>query len=89
MIRIPQSEVSTYLADHCQYQQEPVLIQQQNGLWTLAFQPSDVGFPFPNYLAVAEQHGEPAAHSIDHWMSVIQPTGIECVKLDLRKGGVQ
>ncbi len=86
MIRIPHEDLPKYLADHCLYQQEPILIQQDNGLWLLAFQPADVGFPFSKFLAVVENQVELASYSMNHWMSILQKSGVDCVKLDLRKG---
>ena len=85
MIRIPHKDLPKYLADYCRHQQEPVLIQQENELWQLAFQPADVGFPFNKYFAVVENQAETASFTMNHWMSILQESGVDCVKMDLRK----
>jgi hypothetical protein len=86
MTRITHKDLPKYLADHCRFQQEPVIVQQNNGLWQLAFQLVDVGLPFHKYLAVVETQSEIASRSMNHWMSILQQSGVYCVKLDLRKG---
>jgi hypothetical protein len=86
MTRITYKDLPKYLIDHCLTLQEPIIIQQSNGLWQLAFQPADVGLPFNKYFAVVEDESGIASCTLNHWISILQDAGIYCVKLDLIKG---